>query len=337
MASDLSLPYNPIPLISVVSPVYKAEEILDQLVNTIIEELSRITDDYEIILVEDGSPDGSWKKIEENCFKNPRVKGIKFSRNFGQHSAITAGLKESVGDYVVVMDCDLQDNPKYIRTLYQTAKEGYDIVFTSKSKRNHPFLKNVTAKVFFSIFNWLSDTQQATSNQGAFSLITRKVVDAFCKINDAHRHYLMVLRWLGFKSTSIRVEHEKRLIGESAYNWRKLISHAINGITSHSDKLLKLSVGIGLLYFVISLLAIAYLIVMYFIEGYKEGWASTIVLLVFSTGLILMAIGVAGIYIGKIFDQVKERPLYLIDTKINFYTERATPAFQADEHHGDRL
>lgn len=331
MSADLSSTGPSPPLISIVSPVFQTQQLVDELVRSILQEVSKITDDFEIILVDDGSLDGSWKKIEDNCFKNRKVKGIKLSRNFGQHSAITAGLKECSGDYVVVIDCDLQDNPAYIPILYEKAKEGYDIVFTVRSRRKYPFLKNATAKFFFFIFNWLSDTQQATADVGAFSIITRKVLDAFCRINDAHRHYLMVLRWLGFRSASINVEHRKRAAGPSSYNWKRLISHAVNGITAHSDKLLKLSIGIGLIYFLVSVVAILYLVLMYFIQGYKEGWASTIVLLLFSTGIILMAIGIAGIYIGKIFDQVKNRPLYLIDSKINFYTEQSDPEFPGDD------
>jgi dolichol-phosphate mannosyltransferase len=305
-------------LLSVVSPVYQAEAILAQLVQQITASCSVITPDFEIILVEDGSTDASWQAIEDACRKDKRVKGIKLSRNFGQHYAITAGLKESSGEYVVVIDCDLQDNPKYIADLYKKAKEGYDIVFTRKQRRQHSFLKNMFARFFFLIFNWLSDSQHATSEVGSYSLLSRKVVNAFCSVRDSHRHYLMVLRWLGFKSAAINVIHEKRFSGKTSYSLGKLLKHALNGITSQSDRLLRLSITIGIVYFFISLIAAVYLVFEYFLHGYKEGWASTIVLLLFSTGIILMSIGIAGIYIGKIFEQVKERPLYLIDRKINF-------------------
>jgi polyisoprenyl-phosphate glycosyltransferase len=246
------------------------------------------------------------------------VKGVKLTRNFGQHSAITAGLKESRGQYVVVMDCDLQDNPVYIAPMLEKAREGYEIIFTRRSKREYSALKNVFARFYFFVFNWLTETQIASASVGAFSLVTRNVVDAFCRVQDAQRHYLMVLRWLGFSYAFVEVQHDKRFRGKSSYNLRRLLSHAINGITSQSNKLLYLSVSVGLLYFCVSLISIVYLVTMYFLHGYKEGWASTIVLLLLSTGLILMAIGVAGIYIGKIFEQVKGRPLYLIDRKINF-------------------
>ena len=140
-------------LISVISPVYKAEQIVPELVKRIIEGVSVFTDSYEIILIEDCGPDNSWQKIEEECSSNPKVKGIRFSRNFGQHYAITAGLEHAKGDYVVVMDCDLQDNPKYIKEMYDDAVAGADIVFTYKEKRKHSFFKNITARMFYSLYN----------------------------------------------------------------------------------------------------------------------------------------------------------------------------------------
>ncbi len=305
-------------LISIVTPVYRAENIIDELVRRIEEATKTITDDFEIILVEDGSPDNSWRKIIENCSKNKFVKGIKLSRNFGQHYAITAGLEASCGQYAVVMDCDLQDNPKYIPELYKKALEGNEIVYTHKIKRKHSFLKNISARFFFAMFNWLSNSKNANANVGSYSMLSRKAVNDFLKIKDFHRHYLMVLRWLGFTNSYIIIEHEKRFAGNSSYNLYRLIKHAINGITSQSVKLLYISITIGILFFLFSIAMAAYLVFMYFESGYKAGWTSTILLMLLSTGLILMSIGITGIYIGKIFEQVKDRPLFLIEKKINF-------------------
>src|SRR6266566_8556510 len=145
------------PVLSVVSPVYKAEKIVDELVLRLRETLKDITSDYEVILVDDGSPDGSWVKIADNCSKHCFLKGIRLSRNFGQHNAIMAGLAAAHGEYVVVMDCDLQDNPKYIPQLLGKAREGYDVVFTYKKSRNHAFSKNLAARGFFLLFNYLSE------------------------------------------------------------------------------------------------------------------------------------------------------------------------------------
>jgi glycosyltransferase involved in cell wall biosynthesis len=308
------------PLISVVSPVYRAADIVDELVKQVSEALAAITPDFEIVLVEDGSPDGSWQKIEENCKQNPKVKGVKLSRNFGQHYAISAGLREAKGDYVVVMDCDLQDDPKYITQLLEKAQEGFDIVYTVKEKRAHSFFKNITATFFYFIFNALTDNQTLNANGtvGSYSLLSRKVVDAFNSINDYHRHYLMVLRLLGFNYTFVPVEHKERFSGKSSYNFARLIAHAIDGITSQTDKLLRISILIGGIFCTLSFLGGIGLIIFYLVNGALPGYTSLMVMLLFSTGLILMSIGITGLYIGKIFDQVKNRPLYIIEKKVNF-------------------
>lgn len=303
--------------ISIVSPVYKAEEIIDELVKRIIESVSSITNDFEIIFIEDCSPDNSWQKIQENCKKDKRIKGIKLTRNFGQHYAITAGLEASTGNYVVVMDCDLQDDPKYIPNLYKKIREGFDIVYTRITRRSHSILRNFYSKLFSIFFNWLSDNNFSQDNVSAFSMLSRKVVEAYCKVSDSQRHYLMILRWLGFKHTYIDVTHKKRYFGKSSYTFFKLCHHAINGIISQSDKLLRISIALGLGFSFLSMTLIAWLIAMYFINGFKEGWTSVVVLILFSTGLVLISVGILGIYLGKTFEQVKNRPLYLIDEKIN--------------------
>jgi glycosyltransferase involved in cell wall biosynthesis len=303
--------------LSIVSPVYNAEKIVDELIRRISAEAEQITPDYEIVLVEDGGPDNSWARIKENCLANPKVKGIKLSRNFGQQYAISAGLDNASGEWVVVMDCDLQDNPKYIKDLLKKAQEGYDIIYTTKLKRTHNFFKNFFAKIYFIIFNYLTDNQSADDKTGAYSILNRKVVDAFCSIKDSHRHYLMILRILGFRSATITIEHEKRFEGSSSYNFFKLVKLALNGIVSQSDKLLRVSISIGFTLFAVSMVWAAYLVLLYFTGDPPPGYTSLMAMLLLSTGLILMSIGVAGIYIGKIFEQVKGRPLYFIEEKIN--------------------
>ncbi|MFQ5427958.1 MAG: glycosyltransferase family 2 protein [Thermodesulfobacteriota bacterium] len=310
---------NRAPLLSIVSPVYKADTIVDELVLRIKETLHDITDNFEIILVEDGSPDRSWEKIEDNCGADVRIKGIRLSRNFGQHYAITAGLAESRGDYVVVLDCDLQDNPKYIQELLNKSKEGFDIVFTIKQIREHNKLKNLSATCFDKVFNWLigDPNLHYNSRVGSYSLVTRKVVEAFCSINDYYRPYLVVLQWLGFASAYVSIEHDKRFEGRSSYTFSKLLSHAFNGIVSQTEKLLKLSIYTGFLFFLISIISIIYIVLRSVKSGFQPGWASTTVLIILSTGLILMSLGIVGVYIGKIFEQMKKRPLYIISKKLN--------------------
>lgn len=306
------------PKISVVSPVYRAEKIVDELVRQLSAQLATISDDYEIILVEDGSPDASWSRIEENARRDPRVKGIKLSRNFGQHYAITAGLDASQGEHVVVMDCDLQDNPVYIPALFAEAQKGFDIVYTSKSARSHSTFKNLTARIYAVVFNFLSDSHLMRNDIGAYSMLNRRVVDAFCSIRDVHRHYLLVLQLLGFSSTTISIEHNQRFEGKSSYSFSRLLRLAIDGITSQSDKLLRLSISLGFVIFILATFWAFWLVVSYFIRGSQPGYTSIMAMLSLSTGLILMSIGIMGLYIGKIFEQVKGRPLYWIEKSVNF-------------------
>jgi dolichol-phosphate mannosyltransferase len=304
---------RPRPLISVVSPVYRAEATVAELVRRIGEAVALLTESFEIVLVDDGSPDRAWERIEECCHVEPRVVGVRLSRNFGQHPAITAGLAHARGDWVVVMDCDLQDNPSYIPELYRRALDGYDIVYTIKEKREHGAVKNWFAGQFARVSNWLSSGDTTDPRIGAYSLISRRVVESFLRIHDVHRHYLVLLRWLGFPSTAVTIRHEPRFAGRSSYSFLALARHAVDGIVSHSDRLLYLSVAVGFSFLCISLLGIVYLVVAYMESGFRAGWTSTIVLILLCTSMILLSIGTAGIYIGKIFEQVKQRPLYLVD------------------------
>lgn len=305
--------------LSIVSPVYRAEKIVDELVKRISSEARKITQDYEIILVEDCGPDNSWGKIEENCRKDSKVKGIKLSRNFGQHYAISAGLTASKGDYVIVMDCDLQDDPVYFKHLLDKVKEGNEIVYTYKKQREHGFLKNLTAYFFFRMYNFLVDSPilKGEYNVGTYSIISRKVVDAYLRVGDYRRHYLSVLRWVGFESSSIIIEHQARYEGKSSYSWGKLITHAIDGIISQSDKILRLTAVFGFILSLISFLAAISIVIGYFLRPFQPGWPSMMVLLLLVGGLIITSVGVCGLYIGKIFEQTKNRPHYVINKSFN--------------------
>jgi len=306
---------------SVISPVFEAEDSLSDLIIRLKEQLTPITENYEIILVDDGSSDRSWEIIEKYSRSEPRIKGICLSRNFGQHYALSAGLKYSKGEKVAVIDCDLQDDPKYIAELYKKSLEGHDIVLTRRVERAHPFFKNIFAHIFKFIFNWLvrEPSQKAfyDPHVGSLSLLSRKAVDAFCKMNDYQRHYLLLVRWLGFKTAFIEVEHYYREKGKSTYSLSKLVSHAIDGVISQSDRLLYLSITTGFLFVLGAFGLGAYLVVAYYVHGFKEGWTSLMVIILFSSGTILMALGVIGMYIGKTFEQTKQKPLYIVDKTLN--------------------
>jgi polyisoprenyl-phosphate glycosyltransferase len=305
------------PLLSIVSPVYGAAAIVGPLVDRIRAAVAPVTDRYEIILVEDSSPDESWSRIVALAAHHPCVRGIRLSRNFGQHAAITAGLAHARGSYVVVMDCDLQDDPAYIPALLAKAREGYDLVLTRKEERQHAWHRNLSARMFASVYNVLAGHRPADPHIGGYSLLTRKVVDAFLRIQDVHRHYLLILGWMGFNAGLVSVEHHPRHSGASSYTFRRLLRHALEGITSQSTMLLKFSVAIGGLYFIAAMAGVAYLLARYLTHGFLAGWASTFVTLVGSTGLILMSVGILGLYIGNIFEQVRGRPLYLVSEEVN--------------------
>lgn len=303
--------------ISIVSPVYQAEKIIPSLIDRIKKAILPITSDYEIILVEDYSSDNSWAIIEHMALTNKHVVGVKLSRNFGQHYAITAGLSFVSGDWVVVMDCDLQDNPDEIPALYQKAEEGFDIVYARRVKRKDKFLKRLSSSVFHAVFNYLSG-QKTDKTIANFGIYSRKVIDEFNKMKESARSFGSLLSYLGFSTATIDVTHSVRYEGKTSYSLRKLLKLSTDVILSNSNKPLRLAVQFG---FIISILA--FLLAIYNVIAYilgiimVPGYTSTIFSIWFVGGLIMFMLGVVGLYIGKIFDQVKGRQLFIVDKTIN--------------------
>jgi dolichol-phosphate mannosyltransferase len=303
------------PLFSIVSPVYGCKTCLYELYFRLKETLEKITPDFEIILVNDASPDGAWETILELANKDKRVKGINFSRNFGQHYAITAGLDNCSGEWVVVMDCDLQDQPEEIIKLYDKTKEGFFIVFAQRIRRKDRWLKRTWSRLFYAILGYLTNTNQdpAIAN---FGIYHKNVIDSIRKMGDYHRYFPAMIRWVGFKYGKIPVSHAERNNGKSSYSFRKSLSLAIDIILSFSDKPLRLTVKFG---FIISCMAVAfavYNLILYFDNKILvPGYTSLIISVWFLSGLTIMVLGVVGLYIGKTFDKVKGRPSYIIMDK----------------------
>lgn len=303
--------------ISVVSPVYKAEKIVDELVKRLIAALSTVTESFEIILVEDCGPDNSWDKIAENCKKYSNVKGIKLSKNFGQHHAITAGLDHAKGDWVVVMDCDLQDRPEEIPKLYKQAEKGFDIVFARRAERQDGFTKKLSSRIFYASFTYLSGMEQdgSVSNFGIYS---RKAIDAVNLMREPIRVFTAMSRWVGFKTSYVDVVHDKRFEGTSSYNWGRLIDFAIDYSISYSQKPLKLTVKLGLIISLMSLLYVIYIAVMYMMgQIMRPGYTSLIVSIWLLSGLIIFTLGIIGLYVGKTYEGIKSRPIYIVNLKEN--------------------
>lgn len=300
------------PRISVVIPVYKAEDCLDELYARLKFVLEKISPDFEIVLVEDCGGDNSWQGIERLAAADPRVRGIQFSRNFGQHYGITAGLDLCNGDWVVVMDCDLQDRPEEIPRLYAKAQEGFDVVLASRGPRHDPPLKRFASWLFYKIFSYLADIKYDGAS-GNFRIMSRKVVTNFRRMGEQLRFLGTMVQWMGFPTTSIEVEHAERYAGESTYTFSKLRKLAFETIIAHSDKPLRLAVRFGFLMATFSFFYGAYILYKAFFHGSPiEGWASLIVSLYFIGGIIIAILGILGVYLGKTFDESKKRPLYII-------------------------
>ena len=303
-------------MISIVSPVYRAEKILPILVSEINLVMERIGEDYEIILVDDRSPDNSWEVMKVLSSQNPRIKSIRLSRNFGQHSAIFAGLTKTKGDWVVVMDCDMQDQPKEIAKLYKKALEGYDIVLGQRENRKDKFLKKLSSKLFYKVFNYLSGGQ-FNNEIGNFGIYRKKVIDSILNISDYIKFFPLFINWVGFKSVSIPIEHGEREEGKSSYSISRLLKLAFNVIVSFSDKPLRLFINFGLGISILSfVLGIYYLYLSITHKITQPGFSSLILSIWFLSGIIISCIGIVGVYLGKTFDQAKNRPTFIIDEEL---------------------
>ncbi|MHC4661419.1 MAG: glycosyltransferase family 2 protein [Planctomycetota bacterium] len=302
--------------IAVVIPVYKAEESLGELYECLKKSLEEISEDFEIVLIEDCGGDRSWEIIQELADKDERVKGIQFSRNFGQHYGISAGLDHCDADWVVVMDCDLQDNPEAIPQLYAKAQEGYDIVLARRLGRKHSVLKRLTSWLFYKVFNYFSGMNY-DGRVGNFRIISRKVTEAFRSFREQLRFFGGLLDWMGFETATIDIQHAERYAGKSTYTLRKLLKLAAEVIIAYSDKPLRLFIMLG---FTMSFLAFLFgilIIIRSLLYGSPViGWSSLIVSLYFLGGIIIANLGVLGIYLGKTYDEAKNRPLYIISKKV---------------------
>lgn len=303
--------------ISVVIPVYGCKAALPELHRRLTESLSQITNEYEIILVDDNCPQNSWKEIVKICQKDEKVKGFHLSRNFGQIRAITAGLDKSKGDWIVVMDCDLQDRPEAIVELYQKAQEGYDVVFARRTERVDTAVTKFLSKTFYKVYGYFTDGAFDSSICN-FSISKRKVINSYCSMREHNRAFTMFIRWLGFKETAIDLKADARFEGTSSYNLKRKLKMAFEIITSQSNKPLFFSVHAGFLIALCSFLYIVYLMIRALVVGdVLSGWTTIVASIYLMGGLLLIAIGVVGIYIGNIFEEAKNRPLYVIAEALN--------------------
>lgn len=304
-------------LISVVSPVYGDKRNVSLLYSKLVDVLSKMDIEYEIILVNDCCPYGSGEEIEKIAKQDTHVKFIDLSRNFGQHNAIKAGLDYAKGDWAVVMDCDLQDNPQDIIKFYKEAKKGFDVVWGIREKRKDSFLKLFLSKTYRTVEKKLSN-YVTNYDHGNYSIISKKVLNEFKKINNHNFNYCTVIYYLGFKTSCIEIEKCKRAEGKSGYNFIKGVRLALKSIIANSNKPLIFATYCSLLMFSFAIVFIIKLLFDYYVYNNKLlGWTSIMVSIFFIGGLIFAYLAILGLYIGGVFKEVKHKPLYVVQKTMN--------------------
>lgn len=300
------------PMISVVVPVYGSPESLHELIARLVVALEAISKSFEIVLIDDASPDNSWEIISELSEAEPRVLGIRLSRNFGQHPAIAAGLQQCRGEWVVVMDCDLQDRPEEIPNLYHKAMEGFDQVVAVRRNRQDVFGKRFVSKLYVHFLSYLSE-RPINPSVGNFGIYSRQVIQVITSLEEQGRTFGLLALWAGFRRFELEVEHSARPYGSSSYSFRSLLRLGLLGIISHSDKPLRLTVKAGAYLATAALAGAFWIAIRYLIWGHTAvGWSSVMVSIAFMTGVLLGSIGVTGLYVGQIFTEVKKRPTFIV-------------------------
>lgn len=305
---------------SVVIPVYNEEEVVNECYSRIKKVMDSTNEKYEVIFVNDGSKDNTRQMLKEICRVDGNVKLIDFSRNFGHQSAITAGMNYSIGQAVVVIDADLQDPPEVILRMLEKWREGYQVVYGKRLKREgESIFKKATAKVFYRILARLTEFDIPV-DAGDFRLIDRKVCDALNKMDEKNRYVRGIISWLGFNTTYVEFVREKRYAGKTKYPLRKMLKFATDAVVSFSYKPLRITSYLGM---ALSGVSFIYLIIALFLKLFNvidtvQGWMSIVAISLFFNGIVLLVLGIMGEYIGRIYDEVKARPLYVVNEFVNF-------------------
>lgn len=298
--------------ISVVVPVYGCRDCVRELHRRICATLEPLTREFELVLVDDGSPDDAWPVLRELTATDDRVRALRLSRNFGQHAAITAGLAASRGRWVVVMDCDLQDPPEEIPRLYAKALEGYDVVLSRREERVETLARRLAASAYFRFHNMIARGNLHT-NYTNLSVISRKVVDSFLALRDQDRQYLLILHWLGYRRAELEVKQASRHVGSSSYSLRQLIKVAFDGLFFQSTVLLRWIIYFGFFLAFLGAALAGYALLSWATGNQLPNWTALPMFGLLLGAFIIISSGVTGLYVGKIFDQVKGRPLFVVD------------------------
>ncbi len=301
-------------LISIVTPVFNEELILDQFYKRVSDVFKSLDVDFEVVFIDDGSTDTSWQKLEKLHAADQRVNAVRFSRNFGYSAAMSAGLDFARGDAVVIIDSDLQDPPELIPSLIEQWKKGFDIVYAVRKRREgETFFKKITASIFYRLLRLLSQVD-IPADTGDFRLVSRRVILALQSFPERVRFVRGLTSWTGFPQTGISYERESRTVGETKFKLMKMVRFAFDGITSFSSAPLSVANYLGLFATGVAFFVLIYAFYMHWSgAGTVPGWTSTIVCVLFLGGIQLLTLGILGEYIGRIYQEIKGRPLYLVD------------------------
>ncbi|CAM4080105.1 glycosyltransferase family 2 protein [Paenibacillus alkaliterrae] len=310
---------------SIIVPMYNEEEVIEYTYDRLKRVMDGMEEPYELIFVNDGSHDRTVEMISMICDFDPNVRLINFSRNFGHQIAISAGMDYAQGDAIIVIDADLQDPPEVIVEMIAKWKEGFEVVYGKRLKRNgESAFKKATAKIFYCTLRSLTNVDIPVDT-GDFRLIDRKVCDVLRGLKEKNRFVRGLVSWIGFRQTMVEYEREERFAGETKYPLKKMIAFAVDGITSFSYKPLKIATYVG---FTLSISSFLYLLVVIFqklVTGNTvAGWASIVAVNLLFNGIILMLLGIIGEYIGRIYDESKNRPLYIV-REVQGYSEKEGP------------
>ena len=300
--------------ISIIVPCYNEEDVLELFYNKITEVSENIDAEFEYIFVDDGSKDKTLQILKEHSKKDDRVRFISFSRNFGKESAMYAGLKESTGDYVAIMDADLQDPPDLLKEMYDTLlTKEYDCVATKrKTRKGEPILRSFFSRMFYKIINKMTSTEIVNGARD-YRLMSRKMVDSILEVTEYNRFSKGIFSWVGFKTKWIAYDNIERAAGKTKWNFWKLFKYSIEGITAFTTTPLVMSAVIGIIFCIIAFIMILFVIFKTLMYGDPvSGWPSTICIILFVSGIQLFCLGIMGEYLAKEYMEVKNRPIYIV-------------------------
>ena len=306
--------------ISIIVPAYNEEEVIEMFYDKTIEVLKRLENEYiyELIFIDDGSKDETLNKLKNLRKRDSKINIISFSRNFGKEAGILAGLQNTTGDFIVIMDADLQNDPNMIKKMLNYINEGYDTVTTIRNKKGESKIKSFLSNIFYKIIDSEKNIELKQGSQD-FRMMTKQVKDAILTLNEYNRFSKGIFSWVGFKVKYIETENHKRAAGKTKWSYKALMSYALDGITSFSVKPLKIATIVGTIISILALILAIEIVLQTIIQG-KEvpGYASTIISVLFIGGIQLISIGILSTYVGKIYLEIKNRPKYIYQVPLGF-------------------